>query len=340
MVDLRLPFLVEDTDRHGNVRLYARPPGGKKTRLRDPVGSPAFMAAYHAALAAGDKPGRKRTVPGSFRALCDAYFGSPTFRALDVSTRNWRRRALERVAIEHGDKPAALLEPKHVRELRDDLAETPGAANSRLKAMQALYRFGLQAGVVQRDPTKDVERIRYKVAGHHSWTIAEVAAYEARWPIGTRQRLALALLLYTAGRREDVVRIGPAQLRGGRLRFTQAKNEDRAPVEMDIPVHDDLAAAIAATVTGTKTFLVTSFGKPFTAPGFGNAFRDWCNAAGLPHCSAHGLRKATATRLAERGASAHMIQAITGHKSLAEVERYTAAARGALLADQAMKLLD
>ena len=69
------------------------------------------------------------------------------------------------------------------------------------------------------------------------------------------------------------------------------------------------------------TFLVTEFGKPYSVAGFGNRFRDWCDQAGLKHCSAHGLRKALATELANNGATAHEIMAVTGHQSLAEVER-------------------
>ena len=87
------------------------------------------------------------------------------------------------------------------------------------------------------------------------------------------------------------------------------------------------------------TFLVTEFGKPFTSAGFGNWFRDRCNEAGLPQCSAHGLRKLAATRLANAGCSTDQIKAITGHKSLSEVARYTKAADQARLARQAIGMM-
>ena len=108
---------------------------------------------------------------------------------------------------------------------------------------------------------------------------------------------------------------------------------------MDIPLHPDLAAIIEATPSGHLTFLITQYGKPFTASGFGNKFKDWCRQADLPHCSAHGLRSATAVRLAERGASPHEIMAITGHRTLEEVEHYTRAAGMKKLADSAMARL-
>jgi integrase len=122
----------------------------------------------------------------------------------------------------------------------------------------------------------------------------------------------MALLLYTVCRREDAARLGPQHLRDGRIRYRQAKNEHRSPMDLDIPVRPDLQQVIDAAPSGHLTFLTTAYGRPSSTAGFGNKFRDWCNEAGLPHCSAHGLRKAAAARLAERGATAHEIMAITG----------------------------
>jgi integrase len=157
--------------------------------------------------------------------------------------------------------------------------------------------------------------------------------------MGTRARLALALLLYTGQRRSDVVRLGRQHIRDGRLVFTQEKNKTRNPVRLEIPILPDLQRIIDAGPIGDLTFLVTEFNGPFTAAGFGNKMRDWCNQAGLPHCSAHGLRKAAAACLAETGATEHEIMAVTGHRTLKEVDRYTRTARQKVLADSAMRKL-
>jgi integrase/recombinase XerD len=125
-------------------------------------------------------------------------------------------------------------------------------------------------------------------------------------------------------------------VRNGRIKFRQAKNEHRNPIDIDIPLHPELVATIQATRSGHLTFLMTEYGRPFTPPGFGNWFRSRCDEAGLHHCSAHGLRKACATALAEAGASIHEIAAVTGHMSLEEIERYTRAAQKKKLADAAM----
>jgi integrase len=206
--------------------------------------------------------------------------------------------------------------------------------------LRALFAWAEEHEQADHNPVRGVKNVEHRSEGFHTWTIDEVAQFEIRHPIGTKARLAMALLLYTAGRREDAVRLGPQHIRGSRLQFVQAKNEHRSPVSVDIPVHPDLAQVIAATLlTGHSTFLVTEYGKPFSPAGFGNRFREWCDQAGLPHCSAHGLRKAAATRLAECGASPHEIMAITGHRTLEEVERYTRAVQKSGLADTAMTKL-
>jgi integrase len=146
-------------------------------------------------------------------------------------------------------------------------------------------------------------------------------------------KLALALLLCTALRRADVVRLGPSNLRDGGLRFTYSKNGS----EMHIPIAAPLAEVVAKTnMTGTKTFLVTDYGKPFTAAGFGNWFEDRCLKAELPHCSAHGLRKAFLRRMAEAGCSEDFIASISDHKDMREIRGYVAAANKARMATEGM----
>jgi integrase/recombinase XerD len=175
--------------------------------------------------------------------------------------------------------------------------------------------------------------------GYHTCTEDEIAQFEQCHPIGTKARWAMALMLYTTGRREDATRFGPQHVRGERIVYTQAKNEHRRAVHMDIPLHPELKHVIEATPSSRHlTFLVTQFGKPFSPAGFGNWFRDRCVEAGVPG-RAHGLRKATATRLAEAGATPHEIQGLTGHRTLKEVEVYTRKARQKLLADAAIEKL-
>ena len=137
---------------------------------------------------------------------------------------------------------------------------------------------------------------------------SQISQFEAHYPIGSKARLAFALLLYTAQRRSDVVRMGRKHVRGDVVDVRQQKTGKLMP----IPLHAELARIIAATLTAiTPTFLMTAYGKPFTAAGFGGWFRERCDEAGLPkECTGHGLRKAACRRLAEAGCS-NVIAAIS-----------------------------
>jgi integrase len=165
----------------------------------------------------------------------------------------------------------------------------------------------------------------------------QIAQYRARHVIGTRQRLALELLLNIGPRRGDMVRLGRQHLRDGELSFRTQKTS--TPVE-GVPLLPELAAAIEAMPIGNMTFLTTEQGKPFTAAGFGNWFRDACDAAGIAKgYSAHGLRKASATRLAGASASPHQLVAVFGWTTLRQPEIYTRKANRKKLAQSAGDLL-
>jgi integrase len=232
-----------------------------------------------------------------------------------------------------------MLKPKHIRKLRDELVEHPATANKRLKALKALFAWAVEEDEAEDDPTTGVKKIAYVERGHPTWSDEEITIFEQRHPIGTKPRLAMALMLNTGCRREDVVRLGPQHINDGRLRYIQGKNEHRNPVEIDIPVHAHLQNILAATPSQHLTFLVTEYGRPFSCKGFGARFKDWCCQAGLPHLSSHGLRKAAGTRLAEAHATPHEIMAVLGHKTLKQVERYTEAVRKRQLADSAIARL-
>jgi len=345
MVDIRLKYLVEDVDRHGNVRIYFRRKGHAKIRIMGLPGSAEFQAAYAKALemkvsgaAAIVVDGRNQT---SLFWLCNQYFRSADFKRLDPRTQHVRRLILnglcERGA---GPLPFARLTPLSILKWRDDKADTPEAANSLIKALRQLYAFAIEYRHATRNPAKDVKYLKSYSEGHHSWTEDEIALFEDFYPVGTNARLAFALLLFTGQRRSDVVLLGKQHLADGSIQFTQQKNRNRNPIKLILPLHPELRSIIEATPSGAFNFLVTEFGKPFTGNGFGNRFRKWCDQAGLPaHCSAHGLRKAAAARLAEAGATELEIRAITGHQTSHEVNRYTKAASQKIMAKAGMAKL-
>jgi integrase len=300
------------------------------------------MAAYEAAIGgAAVRPtnlveiGASRTMVGTVNHAIVGYYQSGAFAALAVATRAMRRAVLERFRIDHGDKRIALLRREHVARLLGKLK--PYAQRNMLKTLRGLMAFALADCLIEADPTLGVKPARVgKSAGFYSWTEDDIAAFERHHAVGTKPRLAFALMLYLGLRRSDVVRIGPQHVRNGMVSFKPQKTKGSTGFVLHCPLHPDLAAIIAATPSEHLTFLATEFGKPFAAAGFGNWMRERCDEAGLKHCSSHGLRKGCARRLAEAGASVNEIAAVTGHADLREVEVYTRAADNGRMAGAAM----
>jgi integrase len=287
---------------------------------------------------------------GTWGWLCNEYLNSGEFKQLGHHTRRRRRQLLESTWDQpiapkakelFRDFPLGRLTSKAIRVLRDRKSDAPESANGLVKAIRQVFSWALSAEIpnVTSNPARDVPYFPSSGEGWHTWTVEEVRQYEARHPIGTKARLALDLLLYTGVRRSDVVRLGPQMVRDGWLHFTEVKDGRRHPKQREIPILPSLSASIEATPSGNLAFLVTAFGKTFTANGFGNWFRERCDEAGLRHCSAHGLRKAGATIAAENGATTHQLMAIFGWTTAKQAEHYTKKASRKRLAGEAMHLL-
>jgi integrase len=303
MTTLDVPNLHRFKNRHGKWQTYYRAAGQKKIRLRAEYMSPEFWAEYEAAKSGSARPeiGAGRSRPGTFNAARPGYYGSVGFLGLALGGQRTRRNILEHRFETYGDGPVKDLQRKHVAAMIDAKATKPGSARDLLKALRSLLRFCVLAGLRDDDPTVGVKLPRQRTEGFYPWSEADIAAYRAFQGLGTRPRLALEIMLNTGLRRSDAVRVGRQHLRGGTLSISPQKTG--GPV-LTIPVAPELAAAIDAAPSGNLTFLVTRTGAPFTAAGFGNHFRDWCNEAGLPQSrrmacarrSAGGSRRLGAAR--------------------------------------------
>lgn len=325
-------FVQAFIDRGGKPRFYFRRPGFKSVPLPGLPWSPQFMEVYEAALSGQPlQLGAGRTKPGTVSATVIGYYHDQSFLAFAPSTRQSLRNILERLRAEYGDKRIAALQRQHITSLLK--SKKRFAARHWLMAIRALMKYAIEIGLREDNPTIGVKLPNLKTDGYHSWTEAEIEQFQAHHGPRTRARLALSLLLYTGQRRGDVIRMGRQHIRDGVVHVRQQKTG----IELAIPIHATLAVIIAEAPIYHLTLLTTQSGKPFSAAGFGNWFRDCCNEASLSHCSAHGLRKAAARRLAEAGCTMHEIAAITGHASLSEVQRYTKAADQKRLAISAME---
>jgi integrase len=337
---VRLAYVHSFADRTGRVRHYFRR-NGRRTPLPGAFGSRDFLEAYAALLGEEQPKPAQRPEPGdrSFHALAARYFGAPQFHQLSPASRKNYRRVIEGFVAEHGARRVDQLTRERVDILLGRMADRPGAGIIFLKRLRTLVHYAMALGWIATDPTAKVQS--YRSTEIHTWTEDEIAAFEAHWPSGTKQRLAFALLLYTGQRGSDVHRMVWADIAGEAIHVAQQKTGERLMIPLHPSLRRELAAARAAQhATGAAhlAILTTAFGQPFTVKGFGQMVSAAIRAAALPaRCKAHGLRKAAARRLAEAGCSAKQIAAVTGHKTLAETERYTRAADQKLLARQAIE---
>ena len=322
-------YLHSYDDRHGKTRRYFRRPGCPRIPLPGEIGSPEFIAAYAHALR-GERPQVEGTQARTMEALVTAFLASPRFTRLRPDSQRSYRAIMDRLRKEHGTKGVATLEPRHIRKMLEGRAETPTAANALRNVLRQLLRYAVQFGWRKDNPADGVEKVQHRSDGHHAWTEAEIRAFEEFHPAGSRARLALALLLHTGQRRGDIVKMGPAHLRtverDGRAVTLLDVFQGKTRTRLALPVTPALAEALALAPEGA-TFIQGQTGAPMTPEGFSNWFVEAAREAGLPTGrSPHGLRKATARRLAEVGCTNHEIAAVTGHASLSEVQRYTRSA--------------
>ncbi len=330
---VKIKYVHGFKDRHGHQRYYFRR-HGKSVALPGAPGSREFQDAYSAAVGEAPAPpiNRAPILRGSFRELSHAYYASPSFLKLSPTTRRNYRRVIEKFCEEYGNKSVQGMSKSDVDRVIGALADKPGAAIVLLKRMRTLLNYAMKLEWIDRNPTTQADTFRSQEI--HTWTEDEITQFEAFWPVGSKQRLGFALHLYTGQRGSDVHRMTWADVRGDSIRVVQKKTG----AKLVIILHPALQSVLAAWPRSNVAIITTERGRSFSSNGWKNFMSSAIRRAGLPErCKAHGLRKAAARRLAEAGCSASQIAALTGHKTLAEVERYTRAADQEKLNRQAIQ---
>jgi Site-specific recombinase XerD len=325
------PNTSSTLDRHGKRRWRYRS-RGRSFELGTDYGSPEFVRRYEKALAtmAGHKVGLERTKPGTISDLIMRYYPLIAGRWSE-STMKTNRAILERFRAEHGHRPVATMKPHNMDFILAKMAATPAAAYNLRKRLIPVFRLAVKLGWLTVNPAELADPVPYQAGGHHTWTEDEIAKFYAVHDFGSIAHRVMTLMLWTGAARADAVKLGwfsiKATTEGERLQYTRQKTgRMKNPVLISIPVAPELRALLDTLPKEAGTFLQTAEGKQRSAKALTGDMRRWCDAAALPECTPHGLRKAIARRMAEAGAAPHVIGAVTGHKTLSEVQRYTEAA--------------
>lgn len=317
--------------------------GTRRYRFRKGVTSRYFIehpntvsgAAEYEAFLSGvtpERPNPRVTIRGSVDALLTMYYGSTDFRgrAQDHTLAD-RMSILEEFRAKHGHRIVKDARYDKLDKYIADIAKGstdekgrkrggPFAAETARKLIRGMFKYATKLGWRSDNPMDFVGYRPKKTKGFHSWTEGEIEQYRARWPLGTKQRIALELMLWTGKRRSDAVVMGPQHIEDGELRGRDIKTGK----PWTLPIAPQLRTAIDAMPVTHLCFIPSERGKPYTAASFGDAFRHWCDAAGLPHCTSHGLRKAISRRMAEEGIGNAGIKSVTLHSGDDEVSLYVA----------------
>jgi len=339
MAKIDLDFVNEYRDRHGKTRRYFRRGGKNVGPLPGDVGSEQFMAAYAAYL--GNRAVKSSApVPAShgdsLAKLAADYYGHPWFTQRKPNTRKLYRKALDAVVAKHGHRSVSVMSVENAEKIIHTIgADRPAMANVTRAVMRQVMKLAVKRKMRPDNPFKEIEA--FEVGVHHTWTDAELQRYERRWPIGTRQRLAYALLLYTDQRISDVVKMHRSHVAGGLI---HVEAQEKTGAELWLPIHPELERAMKAYPANGLMLIGKDTGQPIKPAALSELIRKAVRDAGLPRrCVAHGLRKALQRILAEHGASEKECQAMSGHASSKETARYTRAAEQKRLAIAAMKRL-
>ena len=333
----RPPYLHREHTRHGAIVWYVRIEKGPRIRIRGDYGSPEFKAAYDAAIS-GQTPPRKSAERAWPLRLHGSWAGSRNSGAwarLSGATRRQRENVFLHVIETAGDEPFAKITRKTIAAAMDRRKETPFAAIDFLKSMRGLFRWAFlnlatSRAIQRKGYAALVLKPRASIAGQD----AEIECFEARWPIGTRERLALALLLFTGLRRGDVVKLGRQHVKDGVITFRTEKT--KTPVV--IPLLPELAAIIDASKTGGLTFICGQGGRPMVKESFGTWFRLACKEAGVPG-RAHGLQRPGRRRPRIMARRSRELEAIFGWRGGQMAALYTRQADRTRLAKEAMEKL-
>ena len=328
----RPPHLHRQVTQHGKTVWYARIGKGPRMRIRAEFGTAEFDAEYQAAISGAPRLKKGAAAAGSLAWLIERYREVDAWTSLSLATRRQRENIFKQVIATAGKTAYSDITSATIADGRDRRVATPFQARHFLDTMRGLFEWATEAGLVKTNPAAAVKYPKLKSGdGFPVWAEEDVAAYEARWPLGTRQRVWIAVLLYTGLRRGDAVRLGRQHVRDGVATIKTQKTN----TEVHLPLLAPLREALDAGPTSDLAFICGSNGKPMTKESFGNAFSDACRAAGVKK-SAHGLRKIGANRAAYKGATVAQLNAIFGWTGSKMASLYTANADRKRLAQDAI----
>jgi integrase len=332
----RPPHLLRETSRHGQTLWYVRRGKGVRVRIRSAFGTAEFDEEYQKALNVSVRPQKQGPKSGTLEWLVARYRESSAWQSLKLDTRTKREQIFRNIIKTAGDIPFVNITSSTINEGIGRRSQVPSRARHFVDTMWGLFKWAKVNNHVKVDPTADVKRPpQKKTEGFTPWGEDDVQAYQRRWPIGTRERVWLEVLLGTGLRRGDAVKLGRQHVRDGVITI---KTEKTGTI-VKLRISPELRETLAAGPVGDLTFVVGAKGRPLNKRTFGDAFSAAARAAGV-NASCHGVRKLASVRFAEAGCTERELEAVFGWRGGRMASHYTRSADQARLAQEAMDKLE
>lgn len=340
-----MPHLIQDQDRHGNKRFYVRKNVAgkmKKIRLRQKEGTTEFINEYSDALnrlkEQNEQIRASRVSQDSLEWLVSQYFASMEFLSLKEATKVDKKSTLNRVVQNAGPMKYKSITRRHIVDGRDERKDHPAAANKFVKQMRCIFEWAIENELADENPASKVKMLSMPKnsdgdIGHHVWTESEMKQFRSYHALGTAPRTAFELHAASL-RASDVCQLCWQHIRDDKLIvISQIKTTEPTYVHL----HEELQASLSMMENKRHLHIVlTSYDKPASRKGYAAMFKRWCRSAGLPdNCTSHGIRKASATAIAENGGSEYEIAAFLGHHGTDSAKDYTRKANQRKLAHSA-----
>jgi integrase len=326
MVRRELPYLWAAKGRGGRLYWFYRR-GGLRIPITDEAGQRlsegdvGFLAVYERINATFQAPGRESSGPGSLAAAIELYKGSPKFMDKAPRTKKDYLGHLDALATEYGHLSICTMPTEFVEAMRDKLATTPKKANYRVAVLRIVLNFserrrlalGLPVG--WQNPAAKIEKLK-EGPGYMQWPDNLIAKFRETAPPEIRSLMEMAL--FTGQRGGDCVKMLWSHYDGESIAVVQSKGD----VRLSIPVHRELRALLEEIPKRAAVILTTPTGRPWRQRYYEKQIQEAVEACGLGQYSLHGLRRNATARMLEAGCTYSEVMAITGHSTVAMVERY------------------
>jgi integrase len=215
----RPPRLQRGVSRHGKVYWFVQARrGAPKIRIHREYGTPEFEAAYQAAIANAPAPKKPeiKASNGTLEWAWMLYRQSASWQSKSNATRRQRENIMKHVLENAGSQPLSAIDNTAISEGVNKRAKTPSHARNFAETMRQLFKWLKGSKIVSENPCDDLELPkRPKTGGFKEWSVDEILQYEARWPIGTRERVMLDVYAYTGLRRGDAAVVGKQHVHSG-----------------------------------------------------------------------------------------------------------------------------